>query len=242
MSYRYRGPKWLKQRFAHSRPGQICGEITAVYIHAPESAALISQDMPHAKLIVMLRDPVERLYSFYYLLRRIYPLPDCFDDFIKKHPEYVETSLYYKQLSRYYKYFANDSFHYIFYDDLRKKPEEVMSGVYTFLGVDTTVSPANIREKVNPRMTTRSTAMVRFMGGAAQLIKRNRAGVACLQLLGILGIDDLSRNIFMSNWNPSTQYIPNINKDTRKYLVNYYREDIRQLERHTARKLSHWYR
>src|SRR5262245_21444242 len=52
---------------------QVIGEATPFYLEDPAAPALISQAVPHAKVIVSLRDPVERLYSHYLMMRNNRP-------------------------------------------------------------------------------------------------------------------------------------------------------------------------
>ena len=57
-----RGADWYRRQFASSEESQICGEITPYYLFHPEARANQSL-VPNVKLIVLLRDPVERALS-----------------------------------------------------------------------------------------------------------------------------------------------------------------------------------
>ena len=58
-----RGEAWYRQQFAEARVDQRCGEITPYYVFHPEAPARIHALLPQAKLILLLRDPVERALS-----------------------------------------------------------------------------------------------------------------------------------------------------------------------------------
>ena len=54
---------WYKRHFENAKRSQKCGEITPFYLFHPSSAKRIKQTIPEIKLIVLLRDPVERVIS-----------------------------------------------------------------------------------------------------------------------------------------------------------------------------------
>ena len=65
------GEAWYFSQFAGARPEQLCGEITPYYLFHPEVSQRAHALLPHARLIVLLRDPVERALSQYFHSRRL---------------------------------------------------------------------------------------------------------------------------------------------------------------------------
>jgi hypothetical protein len=65
------GEAWYREQFAPANPDQLCGEITPYYVFHPEAQARIQFLLPQARLIVLLRDPVERTLSQYFHSRRL---------------------------------------------------------------------------------------------------------------------------------------------------------------------------
>ncbi len=61
------GEAWYRRQFPYSGGGKISGEATPFYLAHPHAAARIRQMAPHARLIALLRNPVERAISHYYL-------------------------------------------------------------------------------------------------------------------------------------------------------------------------------
>lgn len=62
---------WYAAHFAPARPQQHCGEVTPYYLFHPEVPQRLAAALPDARLIVLLRDPVERTLSHYFhALRR----------------------------------------------------------------------------------------------------------------------------------------------------------------------------
>lgn len=61
-----RGLDWYSRTwFEGAPPGSICGEKSTNYLESPTAARRIAKDLPGAKLIFILRDPVERAWSNY---------------------------------------------------------------------------------------------------------------------------------------------------------------------------------
>jgi hypothetical protein len=66
-----RDESWYRQQFIDAKPGQRCGEITPYYLFHPAAAGRIHRLLPRAKLIVLLRDPVERCLSQVFHAQRL---------------------------------------------------------------------------------------------------------------------------------------------------------------------------
>jgi len=66
-----RGMRWYRSQFPILRPGQITGESTPHMLYNPVSPARAASDLPEqTRFVVLLRDPVERTLSHYWLSRR----------------------------------------------------------------------------------------------------------------------------------------------------------------------------
>ena len=61
-----KGLEWYCQHFPTSAGGSLTGEASPYYLFHPLAAERCARDMPNARLIVMLRNPVDRAYSHYH--------------------------------------------------------------------------------------------------------------------------------------------------------------------------------
>lgn len=61
-----RGAHWYGEQFADAVPSQCCGEITPYYLFHPEAPRRIQELLPGVRLVLLLRDPVERAVSQYF--------------------------------------------------------------------------------------------------------------------------------------------------------------------------------
>lgn len=65
------GPRWYANHYTAALPRQACGDITPYYLFHPEAPGRIQALLPRIRLIVLLRDPVERALSQYFHSRRL---------------------------------------------------------------------------------------------------------------------------------------------------------------------------
>lgn len=131
----------------------IQGEITPRYLLYKDSISRIKSHYPDVKLIISLRDPVERAFSQYKYFRFNKKKEDNKDfqealngDFRE---DYIEKSLYYENLQHVYDNFDKDNVLVIFTSDIGQRPDSLVKQVYGFLGVNTDYSPIYIHEKIN---------------------------------------------------------------------------------------------
>jgi hypothetical protein len=166
----FRGVDWYRSHFPlnsdrdafaeqHGRPF-LTGEASPSYIShywAPERLARL---LPDVKLLVTLRNPVDRAYSQFQMTRREGEEPlESFDQALtveneRLEPErarmwadprykswpygcwsYQDRSLYAEQLERWFELFPREQFHFLTLEDLSARPGETLDGVHEFLGI-----------------------------------------------------------------------------------------------------------
>jgi Sulfotransferase family len=115
--------------------------------------ALVKRDLPDAKLVVILRDPVERTISaFYHQIRRrrIPPWSRILD--VGHRFGIVSMSFYDMQLERWFECYDPERFLILgFEDEVIPEPEATVAKVYRHLGVDDGFDPPGLRDKQNER-------------------------------------------------------------------------------------------
>lgn len=62
--------RWYASWFAGAAPGQQIGDVTPYYLFHPRAPAAIAASLPDVRLIVLLRDPVDRSLSGYFHAKR----------------------------------------------------------------------------------------------------------------------------------------------------------------------------
>ncbi|MBF6569298.1 MAG: sulfotransferase [Candidatus Binataceae bacterium] len=126
------------------------GEASPSYLSSPDAPARIRQAAPDAKIIAILRDPVERAYSHYLmnlregLQRR--PFFEALKDDWERDEKgwgitqmYVELGMYAEQIRRYIRVFGRDRVLIVLFDDLKRSTENkkaAVAQVLRFIGAD----------------------------------------------------------------------------------------------------------
>ena len=158
-----RGVDWYRKQFASAAESQICGEITPYYLFHPEAPARIQSLLPNVKLIVLLRDPVERALSQYFHSRRLGfehldleeafsaeagRLKHCAETLKQGLPHtshqqhsYLSRSRYEAQLQRFDQYVAPGQILLLKSEDLFSKPELIWEKIIEFLGLNPSICP-----------------------------------------------------------------------------------------------------
>ncbi|MDC0205082.1 sulfotransferase domain-containing protein [Nitrosopumilus sp.] len=139
------------QKIKQNTRKAITGEDTPFYIWNEIASKRIKKDLPGVKLIVILRNPVERAYSNYFLGVREGNEINNFDQAIKediklienKTPEklenydykrsYIAKGFYAKQLKKWLKNFQKDQIYIISTEELEKNPKVVLNNIFQFL-------------------------------------------------------------------------------------------------------------
>ena len=158
-----RGADWYGNQFASAKPDHLCGEITPYYLFHPEAPARIHSLLPNVKLIVLLRDPVERALSQYFHSSRLgldhMDLEEAFaaeTGRLKNSAEalkqglphlshqqhsYVSRSRYEEQLRRFDRYFNSDQILLLKSEDLFCKPQFTWETIIEFIGLNKICCP-----------------------------------------------------------------------------------------------------
>ena len=132
-----RGLAWYHGLFAAAREGQLCGEVSPSYTRYPrfpDTPARMAEACPGAKLIYLMRHPVERFYSNY-VFDRSFGHREPIRDTLRMRSYVLETSRYLAQIQRYLEYFPRERMHLIVLDDLRADAAAVLSRLAGFLDV-----------------------------------------------------------------------------------------------------------
>jgi len=139
----------LESLFDHLPPGKVIGIKRPDYLAKPECPERIRRHIPDAKLIVVLRDPVERaISSYFYQIRQgfipIKPLEQGIRAIFRgeyqraypKSAEIIEYGFYHSHLTRYLEHFGRGQLLILLFELIKKEPLEALRQVYRFLDVD----------------------------------------------------------------------------------------------------------
>lgn len=140
-------PEAYAALFADAPPDALCGEASPLYLYSPEAPARAARRIPQARLVAILRNPVEQAWShFLYAKRqRLEPLDD-FAEALRREEErlaagwqplfgYSRFPRYHEQLSRWRAHFPEERILIRLYEDFEADPAGVAAEIFRFLGV-----------------------------------------------------------------------------------------------------------
>ncbi len=121
--------------FSKSVNAKAVGESSVSYLFSTVAAKEIFEFNPDSKIIIILRNPVERAFSAYKMDLGIGRIKMSFSEAVKSTPRYLERGLYYHQLQRYFDVFPQENIRVYLFDDL-KDTKNIMSDLSLFLGLN----------------------------------------------------------------------------------------------------------
>lgn len=130
-----RGVAWYRDQFAGAGGQPIVGEICQDYLACPEAASRIADTLPGCRLLVTLRDPVDRAFSSYLYMRKHGLGPPTFAEALRTVPPLIEHSRYGAQLRHYRRYIASDQIKLVVFDDLQADPQAFLNQITSWLGI-----------------------------------------------------------------------------------------------------------
>jgi len=130
--YYYKGIEWYADHFRHCDPTLPAGE-TCPYFATPGARERIARHIPKCKIIVTLREPVDRSYSQYRTLCKMGLIHGSFEEALK-HPRIAETNRYAFHVSEWIRLFGANV-KVLLFDDLRRDPQSFLDQVCDFIGI-----------------------------------------------------------------------------------------------------------
>jgi len=238
--------------FKDAPVNQLIGEASVWYLYSKSAAKEIKEMNPNAKIIIMLRNPVDMIYSLHSEqcyngnenIASFEEALDAEDDRLQgklippnigcplQALQYRQVGLYYQQVKRYLDVFGKAQVHCIFLSDLKYEVEKNFRKVLQFLQLDDRTSiDYSIQNK---HKVAKSKALTHLL--------RNRSKRK-MQLVKFLIPNRTWRHQIQKKlwkWNAKTVNQLELSPVLRTKLNTWFLPDIEQLERLLCRDLSSW--
>lgn len=228
-----RGIGWYAELFDSMKGKKAIGEASVSYTKYPYYAGVpqrIAATIPKVKLIYVLRNPIERIYSHY--LHNVFSgiEDEPLEEALASKPLYIQASQYYMQLDQYLQVFEKEQISVLLLDDLQKNPQEFIKGVFDFISVDSSFTPKNIKDIMHKSSSKR---------GADNVL---------MKMLRKTNLYHSANEYFPSGIKKMAGYLlkKRIEKpapmsiETHAMLVSRLRDDISRLSEYLQRDLSKW--
>jgi hypothetical protein len=225
--------------FAGAPEGSIIGEASPLYLYVDKAPAGIAARLPNARLLAVLRNPIEQAFSHYLYARAnmIEPI-ESFDAAIDAEPErkalgwqplfqYSSFPRYGEQIARFLRHFPREQFKIALFEDLEKRPEQLMQEFQSFIGADAAFVPK--LGHANPGGVPRNAALQRLVM-QENMLTRTAALLVPKQL----------RRRVRDRISSSNTVKPEMSRAARARLTDALRDDILHLQDLIGINLGGW--
>jgi hypothetical protein len=250
--YRLGPGAYWERHFADWRGEPAIGEARPTKLMLPYVPARVAECYPDARLIAILRDPAERVFSHWWMRRcnglerrgldealaRNAAAIDAgrtfageggpaewrrhLDDPANTDPVYLEFGSYTPQIERWRAHFARERIRVVLFDDLRRDAAAVLEDLYAFVGVDP-ATPAAGR-------TVYNAAPSRLARWTHEVDRR----------LGLSRLVPSGARRAVADFFDGRGASPHMDPEHRRWLVSHYEPEIGALETLIGRDLSAW--
>jgi len=222
------------------------GESSVMYLMYPEIVIpkIKNNYLENTKIIIMLRNPVERAYSGFHHVRR-YNIKENIQDFTEAWKlseeryfnqkdmtpasRYQELGLYYNQVQSYLNEFK-DNLHIIIYDDYKSDFKSEMNKVFDFLEVENIEIDSDKRHMVGG-WQWENEKLKKLM------IKKNPIKTAVKMLIPFKGLRKSIRKRIQEN---NTVEVQQMTEEERIMMNEFYKTDVKKLSELLNRNLNFW--
>jgi hypothetical protein len=241
--------------FATRNGERRAGEASVWYLFSTQAAAEIHAFNPEARIIILLREPAEMLYSLYYQFRfdGNEHLP-TFEEALAAEDErragrcltrqtylaqglvYRDTARFTEQVRRYFNVFGRERVQVIIYDDLAADVHGVYCRTLEFLGVDSTRIETDF-QVINGNKSVKHSALRGLLNDP--LVRSTAVAIGRRLPRPIFtALHDVERRLWKLN--SRSEKRPPLAPDVRAQLQREFAPEVERLSELLGRDLTHW--
>jgi len=222
------------QQFSRDQKYLISIEMSNGYLVDEQALQGIKYSLPNAKIFLILRNPVERLISHYFQLKKIGDVSagDTFQIFCEN-STVKQIGKYKLHLEKLFAIFDQEQIHLMLFDDIVERPNQLLSDFYAFLSVDESeISEYIVHVKANPRRASKWVKLEQFQNDAYYKLRNHSVGKHLWYFAKKIKLGALIRKL---NARPAEDVV--IGDALERELYSCYQEDIDYIRSITNRPL-----
>jgi Sulfotransferase domain len=214
----------------------------AILYMSEEGIKRLHEYNPDCKIVLSLRNPVDRAYSAYLMeynysdvgfsFSQIKGIAEKADTSYWPYNLFIDAGNYAKYLKMIYRYFPKDNVKVVLCEEIKEDPLHVCRQLFKWLGVDDTFKPEI--KVYNPTMKRGSKAYAKF---AAKLLKKSPVIRKSSRLIVPAYYNHKIGDVIRKMNKSRQKYGPMDNK-TREYLLAYYHDANKELEAITGKRVT----
>lgn len=228
---------WYEDFFVHCRGQTAAGDISPMYLCDDAAPARIAETLPEARLIAILRDPVERAASHYWMAHNKQHIAGSFSEIIaSRHDAVVKRGLYGEQLERYFDLFPRSRLLVLIFEEVMNDREEAIAGICRFLDIDPSpLLDKDLSEAVNPATAYRWPWLYNASIAIATALRQTPLLSWIPRALKKTGFNEKVKSMNAMEFSK-----PALTDEQRDELRAYYAADRERLETLLGRKIEVW--
>ena len=220
--------------FKNVKNEKIIGEASSPYLSCPHAALEIKKAFPNSKILISIRNPIERAHSAYFSYKFMKPTKQNFMEMIKMHEKIIKEKIFYinnilesgfytKNIIRFQEIFGKENVKVIIFEDYIKNTILNINSILNFLGIN---------EKVD--FSEQSKGAYRIPKNFISKILLNNK---IFRRLSIFLIPTVMRQKLGDKYFLKQVKKPEMLENERDYLRKLYNNEVMELERLLGKKL-----
>ena len=228
------GLAWYEEFFCP--PGEAVkyraiGEISPQYFYCDECPDRIASALPDARLMIMLRHPVDRAYSNYGFTVQRGNYKGTFEEFVASRPTALEWGFYSRYAKRYLQHFDKSRVLGLVFEDVFSQSEKTTNRVAEFLDISPEGFHADgFDRKVNPSSVPRFQSLSGYTIKAGRRLRRKR----------LEPLVDLARRLGIQRLIAKGRPLPRLDPQLRQELSQRFAGEFNELEGCLDVDLTSW--
>ena len=210
---------------------KVVGEGSVSYLFYPEVAQKIYEYNPEARILIILRSPVQRAFSHYLMDCRLGLCDISLEELLdnpSKYPhfyqQFIELGMYHQQTKRYIDVFGQNQVKVMFYDDFKTDTNLFVDQVFSFLDLRPVDFNMVVKNKFKQPSSTIVAKLYQFKWLRSYL-NIVFPKVLLLKIKSVLFKDSKK---------------PKLDHSIKRKLSNIYKNDIAELSKLLSKDLSAW--
>ncbi|MEP7129431.1 MAG: sulfotransferase [Chitinophagales bacterium] len=213
------------------------GEASVSYLFYPSVPAKIKELSPDAKIIMSLRNPVDRAFSHYFMEHKLGYVSESLENIVSKtskhkfahlwYQQYIELGLYYEQVKRYIDVFGKDNVRIFIYDELSDDMQGMILNVLHYLNIDPSFMP-DLEGKYNTYSAPRNNFL-------RAIYSQKNLRLFARKIIPDHKVEAIKK-LFLTRKVKQVKH-----DDTVDRMQAIFKPDIMQLEKLINKDLSRWY-
>lgn len=220
-----KGLDWYKKYFRKSGKFYAVGEISPSYLYSPLSAYRMNKVKGIKKILIILRDPIERTLSHYKYLIKRNNIKRSFSHFVNEYPRAIEYSLYYKNILSYLNHFPRKNIKILIFEEVFEERSRALSEIEKFLGIDSErfLLDTDKNEKIN------NSNIPKFGRVYSTMVSLNKF----LLKMGLESVSKIAKNSGIKKIFERKSQTKNISikNSIKEDMAEFYKEDVKKIEK-----------